>query len=198
MSDHRRTDSSRIDGQPGDCRQHRAGRRRPRVSRHGREGGTAEPDSRGRALRHGGGRVLPAAVRGILARGQPPGAVPDLSHADLRRMERVDDGQRLARSGMARGVPAVGAADVDATATAMRRRRRMARRRPATTRSPPQANASRGSTSATGHYSHVASGLARRRLLLEVPHADQLRRQRAASERHDRRRVRPRARCAWT
>ena len=117
-----------------------------------------------------------------------------MPRARVQRVERLDDGQRVARSGVARGVSAVGARDVDVgrlrSAAAARRdaaREPQSVRRSARLRervrsrhepSPPRAR-----------------GLARRQHVRPLPHADQLRRQRAAAERRRRRALGRRARA---
>ena len=77
-----------------------------------RPGRAAQPHPGGGALRHRGGPVLPAALRGVLEERQPPRPVPVLPRADLRGVERLHDGQRLARPGLARGLPALRAPDL--------------------------------------------------------------------------------------
>ena len=60
---------------------------------------------------------------------RPSRPVPVLPPADLRRVERLDDGQRLARSGLARGLPPLRPPDLDRRRLRHARRRRTARAR---------------------------------------------------------------------
>ena len=120
--------------------------------------------------------------------------MPVVPPAHLPGVVRVDDGQRLARPGLARRVSALGAPDLD---------RRRLRRCP----TPPDgtARARHNPFAVPGrmrlpvrprHAAHALSppGLAARRLLLALPHAEQLRGQRSAARRRRRSAVGPGAR----
>ena len=91
---------------------------------------SAQPDPGGGALRHRRGAGLPAALRGVLADPEPPRPVPDLPPEDLRRVERLDDVELLARSGLARRLPAAVARGVDQRRVRHARAARRHARRP--------------------------------------------------------------------
>ncbi len=154
--------------------------------------GPAQPHPGGRPLHHRRGPGLPASLRGVLADAEPPRAVRELPPEDLRRVERLHDVQLLARSGLARGVPAARARDVDRRRLRHPGTRPTARRRPPTTPSPKRASARLEFDIGCKTVYGVALGLAARRVLLALPHADQLPRQRPAAERQSRPRDRPR------
>ena len=160
-----------------------------------RSGGTGESHPRNGAVRHRRSAVLSAAVRGVLERRGEPGPVPVVPPPHLRGVGRVDDGQRLARPGVARRVPARGAPDVD--------RRRLRGAAAAGRHRQGAAEPVRVARGVRVRLQHrlddgpaVAPGIARRWLLLALSHAEQLRGQRAAARRHRRSPVRPGARAA--
>ena len=120
------------------------------VARHKeRRDGHPEPDPGGRALPDQRGAGVPAPLRGVLGDAEPPRAVRQLPPEDLRRVERVDDVELVARSGVARRLPAARPRGVDERRVRHARRRPTARPRPRTTRSRCRGSARRRSTSAT-------------------------------------------------
>src|SRR5262249_25120303 len=68
--------------------------------------GARESNSGSRPLRDGGSEVLPAAVRRVLEGNCASGSVSVVPSTHLRRLARLDDGELVARSGVARGVSA--------------------------------------------------------------------------------------------
>ena len=106
--------------QGGDAPRRRGRGRRGRRVAQGARDGHPEPHSGGRALpdQRGAGRSR-RPTRSTGRRRTTP-ASRQLPPEDLRRVERLDDVELVARSGLARRLPAARARRVDATASATR------------------------------------------------------------------------------